>query len=101
MAGIASNSLGGYATANAFLRVMYGREMAVRFLAHLWQKRLLINRSLSHEKYHTRFGYGIFGGESEIRTRATVCHSTNPLAGGPLIASWVFLRGYGNYSNTR
>lgn len=32
------------------------------------------------------------GGESEIRTRATVYHHTNPLAGGPLIASWVFLR---------
>lgn len=32
------------------------------------------------------------GGESEIRTRATVYHRTNPLAGGPLIASWVFLR---------
>ena len=37
------------------------------------------------------------GGESEIRTRATAYRRTNPLAGGPLIASWVFLltkRGY-------
>ena len=48
-----------------------------------------------YEKNHTRNGYGFFGGESEIRTRASVYHRTNPLAGGPLIASWVFLRAKG------
>ena len=38
------------------------------------------------------------GGESEIRTRASGITRTNPLAGGPLIASWVFLRvGYKRY----
>lgn len=38
------------------------------------------------------------GGESEIRTRATAYRRTNPLAGGPLIASWVFLRGMRGYA---
>lgn len=38
------------------------------------------------------------GGESEIRTRATAYRRTNPLAGGPLIASWVFLRGTRGYA---
>ena len=32
------------------------------------------------------------GGESEIRTRASGITRTNPLAGDPLIASWVFLQ---------
>ena len=45
-----------------------------------------------YEKNHTRNGYGFFGGESEIRTRASGIARTNPLAGDPLIASWVFLQ---------
>ena len=34
----------------------------------------------------------MIGGESEIRTRASGNPRTNPLAGGPLIATWVFLQ---------
>ena len=48
---------------------------------------------LRNVKAHPITGGLYAGGESEIRTRATVYHRTNPLAGGPLIASWVFLRG--------
>ena len=46
-------------------------------------------------------GYGIFGGESEIRTRASGITRTNPLAGGPLIASWVFLQSFTLYGYYR
>ena len=44
------------------------------------------------------FSWVPLGGESEIRTRATAYRRTNPLAGGPLIASWVFLRGMRGYA---
>ena len=38
------------------------------------------------------FVFLFLGGESEIRTRASGNPRTNPLAGGPLIATWVFLQ---------
>ena len=41
------------------------------------------------------------GVSSEIRTRASGITRTNPLAGGPLIASWVFLQFFTLYGYYR